>query len=288
MTESRSVKAPAPLTPFKPGTAKFEGKPLDFNTLAPQQEPEPKINAGIDLSNRPKIVMAVGRGKTGKTTLLRWVAEMSFEQASSPILADIDPSNQSFSRYFKDAIRPETDHPAGVAKWLQELFEHCVTYQRSAIVDLGGGDTTLRTLASEMPGLASHLETNGVSPVLLHLAGPQPEDLTPSNTLISRGFSPAAQALILNEFSIEPGGTRHATFASTLQSSAGLTLTEASVIVWMPKLHSADAVEKRQCRYIAARDGQVNPPLGMFDAARLRVWLDTMNRRFAGISSWIP
>ena len=97
------------------------------------------------------LLFAAGRGKTGKTTLLRWIAETSFQRGSTPILADIDPSNASFSRYFDDVARPETDYPAGVARWLQQLIEHCVSEHQLAIVDLGGGDTTLRPLATEMP-----------------------------------------------------------------------------------------------------------------------------------------
>ena len=54
------------------------------------------------------------------------------------------------------------------------------------------------------------------------------------------------------------------------------------------RLHAAEAVESRQCGFTAARDGTIDPPLGIFDAARVRVWLDAMDRRFAGVRSWIP
>jgi hypothetical protein len=52
--------------------------------------------------------------------------------------------------------------------------------------------------------------------------------------------------------------------------------------------HAAEAVEARQCSFAAARDGINIPPLGLFDAARVRVWLDSMERRFAAVRSWIP
>jgi hypothetical protein len=275
-------------TPFKPSAKAAVGKPMDLQGMAPRTEPEPEVEQGIDLAGKPKILFAAGRGKTGKTTLLRWIAETSAAREGGAILADIDPSNASFSRYFTDVARPDTDHPAGVTRWLQALIEHCATERQSAIVDLGGGDTTLRSLAGEMPDLSAAMEGAGLTPVMLYLLGTQPEDLVPAMTLSERGFRPQAQALILNEVAIDAGTTRAAAFERIATLPAFAELARTGVRVFMPRLFSAEAIEIRQCRFFAARDGQVTPPLGMFDAARLRSWLDAMDRRFAGIGSWIP
>jgi hypothetical protein len=274
--------------PFKPGTNKFNGRDIDFDSLAPKTEAEPSIERGIDLAGKTKIVFAAGRGKTGKTTLLRWFAEMSAQRNDNVILADIDPSNASFSKYFSDVARPETDNPAGVARWLQQLIEHCIDQHTSAIVDLGGGDTTLRTLASEMPSLATQIESSGLVPVMLYMLGTQPEDLTPARTLSARGFTSKAQALILNEYAIEAGSTRGEAFDRITNLPTFLDMAKSSVRVWMPRLFPAEAIEARECRFLDARDGKVTPPLGLFDAARLKAWLEAMNRRFAGVASWIP
>jgi hypothetical protein len=61
-----------------------------------------------------------------------------------------------------------------------------------------------------------------------------------------------------------------------------IELARTSVPVWMPRLFAV------QCRYFDALAGKVTPVLGMFDSARLRAWLAAMDRRFAGIGSWIP
>ena len=285
--QSKAAK-PKTAAAFNPGTANIIGKDIDLTGLAPQQEPEPVIEKGIDLSGKPKIVFAAGRGKTGKTTLLRWVAEMSADREGTAILADIDPTNANFSRYFDDVARPDTDNPAGVTRWLQALIEHCITERQSAIVDLGGGDTTLRTLAGEMPGLGAHIEAAGLALVMLYMVGTQPEDLTPALTLSERGFSAKAQALVLNEAAIDAGSTRNAAFTRVTATPSFLALSKSSVTVWMPKFFAAEAVESRQCRFLDARDGKIELPLGIFDAARLKAWLDAMNRRFAGVQSWIP
>jgi hypothetical protein len=287
--EKGAPKAETPkAVPFKPGANKFSGRDIDFDSLAPKTESEPSIERGIDLAGKTKIVFAAGRGKTGKTTLLRWFAEMSAERNGNVILADIDPSNASFSKYFSDVARPETDNPAGVARWLQQLIEHCIEQHTSAIVDLGGGDTTLRTLASEMPSLATQIESSGLVPVMLYMLGTQPEDLTPARTLSARGFTSKAQALILNEYAIEAGSTRGEAFDRITNLPTFLDMAKSSVRVWMPRLFPAEAIEARECRFLDARDGKVTPPLGLFDAARLKAWLEAMNRRFAGVASWIP
>jgi hypothetical protein len=275
-------------TPYKAINHRFIGKPPDIAAQPAHQEAEPKTQHGIDLAGKIKIVFAAGRGKTGKTTLLRWITEMSIVNGGTPILADVDPSNAAFSRYFADVARPDTDTPAGVVTWLQDLIEHCIIEKQSAIIDLGGGDTTLRSLASEMPGLAEHIEASGLSPVMFHLIGTQPEDLEPATTLTMRGFTPKAQALVFNEFSIDPGLTRDRAFGRIIGSPSYGTLTNASLLLWMPRLASADAVESRQCTYLAARDGSVDPPLGVFEAARVRAWLNIMDHRFSGVRSWIP
>ena len=93
---------------------------------------------------------------------------------------------------------------------------------------------------------------------------------------------------MFNEYSIEPGSTRERAFARLIASDAYAGLAADCVKLWMPRLHAAEAVESRQCSFAAARDGTVTPSLGLFDAARVRIWLDAMDRRFAGVKSWIP
>lgn len=284
------VGAP-PSSRFSGSQSVYTGKAVNFSKLAPNRESEPPIAQGIDLAGSPKVVFAVGRGRTGKTTLLRWITETSVARGGTPILADIDPSNASFSQYFSNIERPETDEPAGVVRWLQTLIEHCITEKQSAIVDLGGGDTTLRSLATEMPGLAEMMESEGVHPVAFHLLTTAPEDLTPTLTLAERGFAPKAQAFVFNEFSIEAGKTRGEAFQRLLSQPDFMELEKSGIVLWMPTLFAAEAIEARQCHFLAARDGKFpagQPPLGPFDRNRLKVWLETMDRRFAGVSSWLP
>lgn len=262
--------------------------PVNVARLATKAPQEPEIPCGIDLSGRPKIVMAAGRGKTGKTSLLRWIAERSIRNGSEPILADIDPSNASFSQYFENVLAPKSDSPPIVAEWLQRFIDRCTEKKCSAIIDLGGGDTTLRTLAEQMPNLNEMMESEGVSPVLFYLLGPQPDDMAPALALGARGFRPKAQALVLNEYAVDIGKQASEAFSWLTDSEDAQQLLEASIRIWMPKLFSAEAVEARRSHYYDASEGRIEHPLSMIERARLKAWLESMNRRFSGIESWIP
>jgi hypothetical protein len=287
MDDISSPKGKTPKKPFKPGAA----PPAPAGSLGkfgPALKDEPPIEKGIDLSGKPKIIFAAGRGKTGKTTLLRWLQEVSIHHGGDAVLADVDPTNATFSQYFEGVQRPEVEDAAGVTAWLAGLIDHCITEKYSAIIDLGGGDTTLRALATEMPGLASEIEAAGLAPVMLYLVGTQPEDLTPAITLTARGFTAKAQALVFNEYAIPAGQTRQQAFQRLALTPEYPDLLEKSIALWMPKLHAADAVESRTAGFFDTRDNKVEPPVGLIDRTRIRAWLDKMDLRFSGISSWIP
>ncbi|HTJ59464.1 MAG TPA: hypothetical protein VL418_18165, partial [Devosiaceae bacterium] len=172
--------------------------------------------------------------------------------------------------------------------WLSELIDYCISEKRSAVIDLGGGDTTLRALATEMPGLVSEIEAAGLATVMLYLVGTQPEDLTPAVTLADRGFTARAQALVFNEFAIPAGLTRAQAFSRITGLKEYEALRANSLALWMPRLFAADAIESRHARFFDARDNRVTPPIGTLNRSRIKAWLDKMDQRFAGIGSWIP
>lgn len=287
MTDNATPPTKKPKPGFTPGAARNPA-PGSLSGLARPTQEEPPIEQGIDLSGKPKIVFAAGRGKTGKTTLLRWLQEVSLARGGEAILADVDPTNATFSLYFDDVQRPEVDDAAGVTVWLSELIDYCISEKRSAVIDLGGGDTTLRALATEMPGLVSEIEAAGLATVMLYLVGTQPEDLTPAVTLADRGFTAKAQALVFNEFAIPAGLTRAQAFSRITGLKEYEALRANSLALWMPRLFAADTIESRHARFFDARDNRVTPPIGTLDRSRIKAWLDKMDQRFTGISSWIP
>lgn len=304
MSVEKPIKAPAlgreeavpsrargKVAPFKTETTAAEAAEFDVNQFTPKSadDDEPEAAVGLDLSGVAKVIFVNGRGKTGKTTFLRWVAEQAVAADRPLLMADIDPTNASFSSYFSDVARPDTDDPAGVARWMQHFIEYAVQHQTSAVIDMGGGDTTLRQTAAEMPGFGEQIAGAGVEPVLISLVGTQPDDLAPIATLAERGFNPRARAIVFNEASAEVGLNRDQAFTRVLRNRVVLDQMKAGAVnLWMPRLHAASAVEARRSTFTEARDGLTTPPLGLFDRSRVRSWLDAMNRRFAGIRSWLP
>ena len=182
--------------------------------------------------------------------------------------------------------------PSLSLKWLDRLLQHSLGQKITALVDLGGGDTTLRRLAVELPDLVALFEAQGFAVVLFHTVGPQEEDLSPLATLQGLGFKPTAAAIILNEAMIDVGETRDTAFARILRHSVVRhAIGEGAVPVFMPRLLAAQPVEIRRLKFhdaIAGKTGRGDTPLGPFDRARVRLWLEAMDTNFAGVSSWLP
>jgi hypothetical protein len=279
--EKNSVSSPAKAVRYQPRSETSTPKANGYAVQMPVQEADPAIVTGIDLSGLPKLIFAAGRGKTGKTTLLRWIAEEAFLAGRGVVLADIDPTHAALSLYFEDVARPESDDPAGVRDWLLELLEFAASEKQSVVVDLGGGDTTLRTIVSEIPGICEALTEAGVAPVMFYVVGREPEDLTPALTLSSRGFAPKAQAVVMNEYARPAGSTRSKAFARLLASSAYAEVSQVAVPVYMPRLFAAEPIEEQHAGFRTAK-------LGLIDNTRRTAWLRKMDERFAGVKSWLP
>ncbi len=292
-TEPSSARYSAPkprVTPFSDDADQTVRPVLEIGRFAPKKAEDDIVSeTGIDLSDRAKIVFAIGRGKTGKTTLLRWMAETALQPGRPFLMADIDPTNASFSSYFPDVSRPPGFEPVAVRAWLQRFIAYAVEQNTTAIVDLGGGDTVLRSLLAEMPAIFSEIEAAGLAPVALYLCGPQPDDLAPLVSFASHGFAPSAHAIVFNEGVAEAGLHRLKSFAEILRHPAvAAEIQSGGLVLWMPRLFAAAAVESRRAFFADVRDGKTAWPVNLFDRARVRAWLEVMERRFAGITSWLP
>jgi hypothetical protein len=249
--------------------------------------------SGVDLSGKKKIVFWIGRGKTGKTTGIRWAAEAAILAGTTLLMADMDPTNDTFSKYIDNVARPpEASDPALSLKWLDKLLQHALEHRLSLLVDLGGGDTTLRRLVEQLPDLVEMAEAQGFAIVLFYTAGPQEEDLSPLATMEGLGFRPSATAIVLNEAMADLGDSPLQAFARVLRHSAFLAaIGRGAVPIWMPRLLPAQQVEIRRLHFrdaAAGEIGQGKTPLGPFDRSRVLNWLQAMDANFAGIRTWLP
>jgi hypothetical protein len=249
--------------------------------------------SGVDLSGKKKIVFWIGRGKTGKTTGIRWAAEAAILAGTTLLMADMDPTNDTFSKYIDNVARPhEASDPALALKWLDRLLQHALQHRLSLLVDLGGGDTTLRRLVEQLPDLVEMAEAQGFAIVLFFTAGPQEEDLSPLATMEGLGFRPSATAIVLNEAMADLGDSPPQAFARVLRHSAFLAaVARGAIPIWMPRLLPAQQIEIRRLHFQGAAAGEVGhgkTPLGPFDRSRVLSWLRAMDANFAGIKTWLP
>jgi hypothetical protein len=289
MTDSKTgPNKPKPFSDAPQAASKMPS--VDVGAFAPRKaQDDVTPERGIDLSDKPKLVFVIGRGKTGKTTFLRWVAETALDQDRAFLMADIDPTNASFSSYFPDVSRPDGHDPIEVRNWVQRFIAYAVENKTTAVIDLGGGDTALRSLLSEMPTLLAEVEAAGLAVVAYYMCGPQPDDLAPLVTMTSHGFAPKARALIFNEGVADAGQPRAQAFAEILAHSVVQQETQAGTLsLWMPRLYAAATVENNRASFAQARDGDTSRPINMFDKARVKTWLTAMDQRFSGVASWMP
>jgi Zeta toxin len=248
---------------------------------------------GVDLSGKPKIVFFVGRGKTGKTTAIRWAAERAVVAGRSLIMADMDPTNDTFAAYVADVARlSDPSDPAMALRWLNKLLQHALEKKSSLLVDLGGGDTVLRRLVAQTPDLVPMIEAGGAALVAFYTLGPQEEDLSPLAVMTGLGFRPTGTAIILNEAMAELGQTREAAFGRILRHSIfHHAVVNGAVPMWMPRLIPAQEIEIRRLPFqeaVDGRTGQAKTPLGPFDRSRTYHWLRAMGTNFKGVETWLP
>jgi hypothetical protein len=164
----------AVVSPFR--DANLPEAPLDVSHM-PGARRAPPVRSGqavtdaIDLTGKTKVVMAIGLGATGKTTLLRWACERALarDEGDHLALATVDPVNRELGYYFPNTLSPKTQDPAEITAWLERMLTWTIDQQRSVAVDFGGGDTTLGRLAAEVPDLQQMMETAGVEPVAFYL-----------------------------------------------------------------------------------------------------------------------
>jgi hypothetical protein len=264
--------------------------PLAASSLAPMH-PIP------DLKCKPKVWFVSGPGRSGKTTLLRYVLEAVAVSGSEVMAAALDPQNRSLAAFIEGVDQPPTNEAASVATWLEELLRFAMDEKRSAVLDLGGGDISLSRLLDDAPDLADVMEEAGVAPVAMYTIGPRVDDLSSLASFEKQGFAPKATALILNEGLVSPTQPREEAFGWVLNHSAfRAAVARGAVPIWMPRLDSnvASEIEAKRLQFSLARDGREpasRPPVGLLgplNRSRVRKWLGSMDHALEPIRSWFP
>ena len=272
------------------------GLPSPTPPFAARQADGPVALVAPELAGRPKVWFVIGPGRTGKTTLLRYAMEKVTGNGGNAVVAALDPQNRSLAGFLDGVVQPPTNDAAAVARWLETLLRSMMENGSSAVLDLGGGDTSLGRVLADVPDLAATMDSAGVAPVAIYALGPRVDDLASLATFEAQGFKPQATALVLNEGLTDPTMAREDAFARVVRHSAfKAAVDRGATVLWMPRLEPSVAaeIEAKRLHFAAARDGvslksRTTAPLGVFDRSRVRAWMAGMDAMFAPVAAWLP
>lgn len=236
-------------------------------------------------AGKPKLILAMGSGKTGKSTLLRWIAERATEREGT-VLATLAP-NRTLKHYFPETMHPEGNTTSSGAAFLEMFLDVMAEDKVNAVLDFPGDDTSLLHLLDQGADPAGVLEQAGVELVALYTLSPRVEDLTAMAQLAAKGFMPKATALVMNKgVTADPTMPAEPEFEQVMEHSAyRAAVDREAATVWMPRLYAAKAIEDRRLLFGQARDGS---DLGPSDRSRIHHWLRAMEEAFGPIASWLP
>ena len=300
------------IAPTPAGTKPVNVVPLFRRRPVGEDEPEAKVGlaavngvaaagttaatSDLDLSGRPKIWFMIGGGNSGKTVEVRWLVGRMAEQGCQAILAALDPANRSLATWFEQVEQPPSSDGAQTARWLREFLSFIMTEKsHNAVLDFGGGDTSLAKLIDTAPDIAATLEGEGIAPVACYTLTPRLDDLAALETLETAGFRPKATLLLFNEGRVDSSISRDEAFARVARHTAVRNaLTRGAVPIWMPRLEPEvmGEIEGKRLQFTQARDGQVPQgarfaPIGGLERAMVRRWLERMEQAHAAIPSWL-
>jgi len=276
-----------------PVVARPPARPRDVSHLTGAVREVKPGAAALDLKDARKVLFAVGRGGTGKTTFLRWaIGEAMEREGDPPALAACDPVNRTLTGFFPGVLTPTGDTAQWMGYFLSWLMEGAPgeggkPTNVSGALDMGGGDTALIGLVKGLPRVADIMEAKGLHPVLAVFLSPDPEDLTPLDALNAVGFQPKATLLVLNEGKVDTTMDAGVAFAPVRDDKTyQAALARGAAEAWMPRLWDNAVVAAAGLRFRKAATEAGS--LGAFTRLRVMQGLDDMAARFAHVTSWLP
>jgi hypothetical protein len=262
------------------------------------KQPEPAGCAPATAAARqPVLIIAVGRQRVGKTTLLNVMIETLRSNGAEIEIwnADLHNRTHTLSLFHKDALQPPDETSLEDQKrWIEERVREMVVHRRDTVLDVGGGLTALNTLIEEMR-LVEMLEARGIRVVLMYLLGNERADLDYLERFAEDGmFMPRATLLVFNAGLLTNGRSAKTAFNALMGHEVVLGAVAAGAkIVQMPALSCMAAVTDRGMSFAdfaAGKQAHGHPDSSFFDHERVWLWLnrDIPNMLLHIPPEWLP
>ena len=255
-------------------------------------------------SARGSLHVAIGRGRTGKTTNLRYLCERAQDAGRSVTVVDADRRNSTLASFVPGARRPTAADDATCQLFLETIIEEAIGAGGEFLIDLGGGDRLFLAL-SERFNLPKLLREHEIHLVLHHYAAGGRDDFEMLSKCVGLGLKSKRTIIYFNEGLA--GGASAAgldPFAALLDgASVKACLGEDARVVRIPAVAPATMALADRL-FIGIRqaamggvptDSNGHPlpgalPLGVFRRLELMQWLERFERncKDAGVSEWLP
>jgi hypothetical protein len=239
----------------------------------------------------PRLVVRLGRGRTGGTTGLDWMIQRARAQGRNPIVADCARNPTLSTLYGKEATVPPSDAAHDVKEWMGNCVLNPVAEERRSVaLDLGGGqDQTLADFMQDTP-LLPFCEEYEVTPVAAYFLGPDADDFDHAMAIRRAGFfSPPQVLLFLNEGVLRRTDSVEGAFGPLRDNPDFRSwVGEGARIIYMQNLAHLSDVRRRNMTLTQAAAKKDNP-LGLSKAFAVRDWLKRLELEVteAGAGAWM-
>jgi hypothetical protein len=252
-------------------------------------EPEDGANPAQHEHRQPVAIVALGRGKTGKSLLLRWLAETTQRRRKLRIV-DAEMNNRTLARYVPEA---ETS-PAGVdnqdrRRWVEDKFSDIIEAASDPatsfdmLLDVGGNDTMMKRLGAEQQ-LVAESQAAGVRLVAIHMIGPDLDDLSQLEEIEGdKLFCPRDTVLMLNAGLVKGEADPTHAFRPVIESAIARKVISAERggrVAVMPNLDCLQEMETKGIPSFQEALTRMTPPetsLRPLRRSMVRTWLRRMD-----------
>ena len=249
----------------------------DGTTYDPAGVAPPTAAAG----RKPVLVIAVGRQRVGKTTMLNVMIEVLRALGAEIEIWNADLHNRTHTLllFHTDALQPSSGTSMEDQKrWIEERVREMVVHRRDTLLDVGGGLTALNMLIEELR-LVEMLERRGIRVVLMYVLGNERADLDYLERFAENGmFMPKATLIVFNAGLLTSGRSAKTAFNALMEHPIVLKAIDAgAAIVQMPALSCMAAVTDRGqsfTDFAAGKAADGHPESSFFDQERVWLWLN--------------